>query len=70
MKRLIAFLKAEEQGQAMLEYALVTVLVVIFALAPYANWTRPGETESTASLIKGYTTQCKDAVNFISLPCP
>lgn len=63
------FWKAEDRGQAMLEYALVSVLVVICALAPYAKWTQPGE-DTTASLITGYTTQCRNAIAFLSLPCP
>ena len=62
-------LHRDERGAAMLEYALVSCLVVVAALAPYARWTVPG-TDTTASLVEDYTRQCKSAVQFISLPCP
>ena len=62
-------LHRDERGAAMLEYTLVSCLVVIVALAPYVQWTVKG-TDTTASLIDGYTQQCKGAVEFISLPCP
>ena len=59
----------DERGAAMLEYSLVSCLVVLAALAPYVEWTVPG-TDTTASLIEGYTRQCQSAVQFLSLPCP
>lgn len=59
----------DERGAAMLEYALVSCLVVVAALAPYVRWTVPGE-GTTASLIEGYADQCKGAIQFLSLPCP
>ena len=62
-------LHRDERGAAMLEYTLVSCLVVVAALAPYVKWTVKG-TDTTASLIDGYTQQCKGAVEFISLPCP
>ena len=62
-------LHRDERGAAMLEYTLVSCLVVIVALSPYVQWTVKG-TDTTASLIDGYTQQCKGAVEFISLPCP
>ena len=59
----------DERGAAMLEYSLVCCLVVLAALAPYVEWTKPGE-DTTASLVEEFTDQCKSAVQFISLPCP
>ena len=62
-------LQRDERGAAMLEYALVSCLVVIAALAPYAKWTTMGD-GTTASLIDGYARQTKAAIQFLSLPCP
>ncbi len=62
-------LHRDERGAAMLEYTLVSCIVVLAALAPYVRWTGTG-TDTTASLVEGYTRQCKGAVQFISLPCP
>ena len=59
----------DDFGAAMLEYSLVSCIVVLAALAPYVSWTQKG-TDTTASLAEGYTQQCKSAVQFISLPCP
>ena len=59
----------DERGAAMLEYSLVSCLVVLAALATYVEWTKPGE-DTTASLVEEFTDQCKSAVQFISLPCP
>ncbi len=53
----------------MLEYTLVSCLVVLAAFAPYVRWTVKGE-GTTASLVDDYTRQCKAAVQFLSLPCP
>ena len=54
----------DSRGQAMLEYALVTCLVVIAALVPYVKWT------GDSSFASGYTDQCKAAIAFLALPCP
>lgn len=62
-------LHRDERGAAMLEYVLVSCIVVLAALAPYVKWTVKGD-DTTASLVEGYTRQCKAAVQFISLPCP
>jgi Flp pilus assembly pilin Flp len=62
-------LQRDERGAAMLEYTLVSCIVVLAALAPYVKWTVKG-TDTTASLIDGYTRQTRAAVQFISLPCP
>ncbi len=62
-------LHRDERGAAMLEYTLVSCMVVLVALAPYVKWTVKG-TDTTTSLIDGYTQQCQGAVEFISLPCP
>ena len=57
----------DSRGQAMLEYALVTCFVVLVSLVPYVKWTGDG---ATASLVTGYTDQCKNAIRFLALPCP
>ena len=62
-------LHRDDFGAAMLEYSLVSCIVVLAALAPYVDLTGSG-TDSTGSLVAGYTRQCKSAVQFISLPCP
>ena len=62
-------LHRNDHGAAMLEYSLVSCLVVLAAFAPYVRWTVKGE-GTTASLIEDYTRQCKAAVQFLSLPCP
>lgn len=62
-------LHRDERGAAMLEYTLVSCIVVLAAFAPYVKWTEKGE-DTTASLIDGYARQCQSAVQFISLPCP
>lgn len=62
-------LHGDERGAAMLEYTLVSCIVVLAALAPYVKWTDKSD-GTTASLIDGYTRQCQSAVQFISLPCP
>lgn len=59
----------DERGAAMLEYVLVSCVVVLAAFAPYVKWTSGGD-GSTASLVDGYAKQCKSAVQFVSLPCP
>ena len=62
-------LHRNERGAAMLEYTLISCIVVLAAFAPYVRWTEPGE-ESTTSLIESYARQCQGAAQFISLPCP
>ncbi|HPC19160.1 MAG: Flp family type IVb pilin [Kiritimatiellae bacterium] len=59
----------DERGAAMLEYTLISCLVVLAAFAPYIRWTAKGS-DTTASLVDGYTRQCQGAVQFLSLPCP
>jgi len=69
MKKALHFLRSGK-GQAMVEYAAVASLVVVAAFAPYVKWTGESAEGSTASLVESFASRVREAVSFLSLPCP